>query len=243
MFRASKRECALQGAATLYCLDDPDRERLLPERPAANTPTYEGSILNILGPASEAEMVGAFLQGEIDSPRFQDYILPNLDAAPRGRALIDQPDFNDGGENDYRASLLEAGRGYERRSLLFAGFPHDVVWSRALLAEPDFETVKYGKWAPWIQYSDGTRWTRRAAENFRQGKLRGETVQDIVGTLRRLAAGERLAPIIMVGKSLGATEFVLLEGHVRSTAFLLAGGSPMEALVGVSPDIPNWLPY
>jgi hypothetical protein len=118
-----------------------------------------------------------------------------------------------------------------------------VLWSRAVLNEADFQRIKYGRWEEWIKFSNGTRYTVQAADNFRQGAISGPVLRDIFGTIRRLVAGERLPPILLVGSSLNASEFVLLEGHVRATSFLLVGGKPIDALVGVSGNIKQWVPY
>jgi hypothetical protein len=199
--------------------------------------------MRMVGPSSEEEMIAAFLKAEIDSPRFQNqFILPKLGMDGRDRRIVDAPNLLDSEENNYRAELLQ-GRGYVSRSHSFAGFPRDVIWSKVLLEEADFRSIKYGNWPAWVKFSNGTRWTWQAAENFRLGRICGETLQDIFGTIRRLVAGERLPPLILVAESASAPHLVLLEGHVRATSFLLAGGPPLDAILGYSKNMDQWAPF
>src|SRR5437588_2751112 len=80
------------------------------------------------GPARECDMIAAFLQAEISSHRYSQFILPNLERNRLARAdLIDRPDLENEVHNQIRRLLLQY-RGYGTNSCLFTGFPTDVVW-------------------------------------------------------------------------------------------------------------------
>jgi len=61
------------------------------------------------GPATEDEMVLAFLRAEIDSSRYDEFIATALVRLGFTRRLIDQPDLTDGPENAGRKKLLAFG--------------------------------------------------------------------------------------------------------------------------------------
>jgi hypothetical protein len=196
--------------------------------------------MRILESTSEEAMVAAFLQAEIQSPRYQERILSRLRADGKGRGVVDTPDLSNSSANTYRSSLLDY-RGLNSRNFLFQGFPRDVQWHKALLTKADFETIKYLNITPWPESSDGTRLVRCGADNLNTGKMPRELAADISAIVRRLDAGQRLPDIILAGASL--KDLVIVEGHARSTAFLLSGTSEINAIVGQSPSIRNWALY
>jgi hypothetical protein len=87
------------------------------------------------GPATENDMVVAFLRAEIDSSRYDDHIKTPLAQGGSERRLIDEPNLADPAENALRKQLLTF-RGYEARTALFAGFPADATWRRVTLEAP-----------------------------------------------------------------------------------------------------------
>jgi hypothetical protein len=119
------------------------------------------------GPATENDMIGAFLRAEINSSRYDDHITGALTQQNLGRHLIDQPNLADAAENAARKQLL-AFRGYETRVALFAGFPTDTTWRRVTLEACDLATLRYAKYQTWIDLSDGTRLVSVGAHNFSQ---------------------------------------------------------------------------
>ena len=60
---------------------------------------------------------------------------------------------------------------------------------------------------------------------------------------RAVATGARFPPLILVTTGLDGDDLVVLEGHVRLTAFMLARGQlppELEVLVGSSPAMTRW---
>lgn len=62
-------------------------------------------------PATEAEVVLAFLRGELGSPRFGEAVRAALDAAG-GLSLVANADTTSENENRARAAALAAARGW-----------------------------------------------------------------------------------------------------------------------------------
>lgn len=76
-----------------------------------------------LGPATEHEMVLAFLQAEVDSPRWTHLYAAMLQQLGATRDLVDHADLTRDEENLRRIQLLAGVRGYRMNAALFRGFP------------------------------------------------------------------------------------------------------------------------
>src|SRR6266852_5698589 len=106
-----------------------------------------------LGPATEDEMVPAFLRAEVESSRFGGRYPSHF--ANFGqfefdqRVLIDAPDLHSDQQNAIRWWILAAERGYGIGLSLFTGFPYDVAWRRVALQPTDFWRLRYGQHDNW----------------------------------------------------------------------------------------------
>ena len=89
----------------------------------------------LIGPATEHEMVLAFLKAEIDSPRYEQVYRQKSSALGFSRTqLIESADLHNDRQNMERIKLLGEVRGYGANSYLFPGFPNDVSWQRVRLS-------------------------------------------------------------------------------------------------------------
>ncbi|HXM42304.1 MAG TPA: hypothetical protein VN924_13710 [Bryobacteraceae bacterium] len=243
-----------------------------------------------LGPATEDEMVFAFVRAEIDSHRHRDLYSDCLAQIGCGRDLIDGADLADAAQNAARKELLTLARGYGNKEYLFIGFPSDARWRRVRVELHDFDTLRCANFPTWTALSDGTRLVSVAAQNV--GRRRWDE-----GANHRDQGSEGLAPDIesrldiefeapedglesartfrrywqpILGKFEGpkhsleiaraiqkgvvlpemiAAEamdgsLIIIEGHARATAYLVAGCTGnVQAIVGSSPSIREWLFY
>jgi len=97
-----------------------------------------------LGPASDDDIVLAFVRAEIDSPTWGPGYLDWLRALRLDRSyLIDAADLLDAYANCARKVVLGAVRGYGRGELLFQGFFPDTKWRRVSIEPSDFHRLKY----------------------------------------------------------------------------------------------------
>ena len=195
--------------------------------------------MKILERVAEHNMVSAFLKAEIDSPRWGQHILRQLDDAKLPRSLVDTPDLENNQENGTRVQLLNY-RGYNQNDFLFAGFPHATEWHTALLDVTDLKRLKVMNQEPWIQFSGGSRVAWDAAQNFISAKITNEVKTDISNAIKRLGSGISFPEIILVGES-PESDLIVLEGHVRVMA-LLTSEREVEAtaIVGVSQHMSKW---
>src|ERR1700674_757850 len=113
--------------------------------------------MNNIEPATETEIIRAFVLAEVDSPTF----------APEGY----EPWFKMRGLNlgqvrsglragdadvlQLARSALHDIRGYGQDQALFIGFPHDVTWQRGDFTSPDFTELRYCSYPSWVDLSDG----------------------------------------------------------------------------------------
>jgi hypothetical protein len=185
-------------------------------------------------------MVACFLHGELSSERFGEAIRAGLAAGGLPEALLTHPDLGDDEANAARRALLAATRGYGENRDLFEGFPAAVTWTRAVLTAGQMAAVRYVDYSYWLELSGGSRRPADAATRIRAGiQAFGVPNEPFVTAARALTAVGQFPPLILVGERPG--ELVCLEGHLRLTAYALAGfPADVECLVGTAPAMGRW---
>jgi len=189
---------------------------------------------------SADEMVAVFLQTEIASTRFDARILAILQRDGRDRRVIDRPNLDDAEENAYRALVLGEHRGYQRDADVFTGMPDDVRWFRARLTREELAQVRYIDYDYWTELSGGTRRVADGAARVRRHiKAFGVGNGAYWYLADALRAGATFPEPILVGTD-EQSPLVVLEGHVRLTAYLLRPEylpATLPILVGLSPQM------
>jgi hypothetical protein len=194
------------------------------------------------GPASEDEVICAFVRAEIGSSRYQKQVEEGLLRFGVERSVIDAPNLTDPRENMVRRRLLDY-RGYVSRQGLFTGFPFDVAWRRVKLDADDFHCMRYIKdtvtdTPHWTNLSSGTRLVSDGASNLRR-QSPDSVFQHIFAIARAVRDGTRLDPLIAAQHH--QDYLVLVEGHSRATAYALERFSgEVDAFVGCSPSMDKW---
>jgi hypothetical protein len=196
-----------------------------------------------LRPGSEAEMVALFLRTELPAARSRDDLRALLERACLAERVVTDPDLGDDAENQARLRLLTRHRGYGTRTELFDGFPYDVRWQWMAITPAELARVRYIDYDYWVELSGGTRLAVDAAQRIRAGVAPFGVPSDwALGMARAVAGGARFLPLILVTTGPGGG-LVVLEGHVRLTAFMLARDRlppELEVLVGSSPAMTRW---
>jgi hypothetical protein len=181
--------------------------------------------MRILRPVTEDEVLAAFVRAERDSPRYGE----------RVRELIEL-------YGDDAGAILDEYRAWKRRDGLFGGFPDDVRWCRAALTPDEVLDIRYIDWNWWLTLSGGSRRPRDAAERMCAGLVPGAPVE--VGD-ERIARAAATNPELIVVRAPGSY-LVVLEGHVRLTAYALYPGylpPELEVYLGESPEMESWSEY
>ena len=189
------------------------------------------------GAASEDDVVLAFLQAEVDSPRWGPCYRSILQERGWDRNnLIDAPNLSDTQANRDRISLLGAVRGYGRGTGLFCSFPGDTKWRRVLVELPDLQRLKYiGEDQDWFRLSSGTRLVQDGARNLETDPRIAARVSQ---TQQEIEQGRCRAALILVETNSG--EIVVLEGNTRATAYAILFDRSFSAFIGTSPLMNVW---
>jgi hypothetical protein len=133
------------------------------------------------------------------------------------------------------AEIDERKRAWLDRTGLFRGFPHDVAWERVALTPGEVLRILYIDWDWWRRISKGTRLATVAVEV--QGRDDGD---------RAIAAAVDTNRELIVVTDPAHSRLVLLEGHVRLTAYAAFPEylpAELELYLGTSPTIADWSLY
>lgn len=188
--------------------------------------------------ADEVEM--AFLRAEVDSARWGRMYSGAIARSGESReSLVDNGDLGNSRQNDIRRDVLGQLRGYGRNVLLFKGFPQDVSWCLIRLGPGDFSTMKYAANPPWPAMTNGTRSVTAFASTVSSGTAPEDSANHIRAVAELLKGGTLFPEMILVRGTDGLP--IIVEGHVRATAYVVAGRTEnIEAFVGASPYIGRW---
>jgi hypothetical protein len=188
-------------------------------------------------------MVSLFLRTELPAARFRDSLRALLDQTGLPERLITDPNLDDPAENAAREQLLTQHREYGTRAGLFEGFPHDVRWEWMAITPAELATVRYVDYDYWVELPGGSRLAADAAPRIRAGVAPfGVSSEWALGMAQAFADEARFPPLILVTAD-PAGGLVVLEGHVRLTAYMLRQDRlppELEVLVGSSPNMAGW---
>jgi hypothetical protein len=194
--------------------------------------------------SSEAEMIAVFLAAELHSPRSMGQeIQACLQREALSTRVISSPDLSNAQENVARRAVLGAYRGYGQRQGYFQGFPEALHWELVGLTRQEVEQVKYVDYDYWVELAGGSRLAldgaRRALAGIDVFGLSSRYFVDLAETLRH---GAHFPTLIFVARD-EASPLVVLEGHARLTAYLIAPDclpTELEVIVGFSEQITHW---
>jgi hypothetical protein len=187
--------------------------------------------MRVVAPASEDDMVAAFLRAEVGSPRFGPQVLAALAHEGLDPSVLQQPDTSDSAANAPRRRVLASYRGYPDRAV-FTGLPADTVWQWVTLTRRELLSVRYIDWDYWLEVTAGTRRPVDAIARIGHSPNCKELAAEIT-------AGRLPPELILVGRP-GGHDLVVLEGHVRLTALVMAVEhlpAEVTVLLGTAPTM------
>ena len=193
--------------------------------------------MRLLHRMSEHEVVATFLRAELDSGRYGATLRALLARDGRPEEVLRRPDFASETDNDYRRTLLDEHRAFERREGLFLGFPRHVEWQRAALEPGEVLAIRYINWEWWLDASGGSRRATDAARRIRAGELAGVSADE-----HEAFADAAEQPELIAATTPDLAPLVLVEGHARLTAYALFPERlppELELFVGISPEMPG----
>ena len=196
------------------------------------------------GPATECEVILAFLRAEVDSSRYGEmFVLPGIASRGLSRSqLIDQADLANAEQNAARRAILEEYRGFGRNVALFRGFPGDVAWRRVQIEPADHKRLRVANYPPLVKLTEGTRTVSVLADRIPKGEITDGPAERVEAVQKALTAGNRFPELICVEGL--ADELILVEGHTRAIAYVgLRWTCNIDAFLGSSPSMQRWWLY
>jgi hypothetical protein len=201
--------------------------------------------MHVLRTADEAEVVAAFLRAEIESERYRDTVRGLLERRGLPAELVTRPDLADREQAELRRELLAEYRAWGEGRGLFEGFPDDVEWRLVSMGADEVLSILYIDWDWWLRLTDGSRRPVDAAARIRAGLVPGSDAESHRPIAERLRS-DRPPPELIAVTRPGPARIVLVEGHVRLTAYALHPDclpDELELFVGVSDRIGEWSEY
>ena len=176
--------------------------------------------MKILRNSSEAEMIHAFLRTELVSDRFSAQLKMAMKTLSIDEQLLLSADLENEDENALRKDLLGEFRGYGRNKELFENFPSQIEWSMCSFSEEDLAKIRYIDYSYWNELSAGTRSPLTAAEQVRKGiTIYGQSTDGFLQAAKYIENSGRFQNMIFLTADFNS--FVIVEGHLRMTAYAL----------------------
>lgn len=200
--------------------------------------------MNILRTSSEEEMISEFLKAEYRSERFSEQIKKAMKELSLDGSIILSADLNNTNENIARKKLLGEFRGYGLNCELFENFPNEIQWSLCNFVSGDLSNIRYIDYSYWNELSKGTHSPLTAARTILEGtEIYGQSNEGFLKAAEFIKSGGKFfRPILLTSDS---EHFVIVEGHLRMTAFALVPEhfNNIECLVGKCSydDLNKWI--
>ena len=118
---------------------------------------------------------------------------------------------------------------------MFEGFPSDISWRRVLLDLNEIGQLRYVGIQAFTDLSKGTRLVAQGAGNY---KANPETAKKVDIIREKISRGVSFPELVLVED--GQSQFVVIEGNHRATAYALEGVDGVRALLGTSDTMDRW---
>ena len=176
--------------------------------------------MKMMRDSSEAEMVFEFLRTEFYSDRFSEQLKKAMKTLSIDDQILLSANLENKEEKALRKELLGEFRGYGRNKELFENFPSQIEWSICSFSKDDLEKIKYIDYSYWNELSAGTRSPLTAAKAVREGvTIYGQITEGFLNAAKYLEDGGRFQNMIFLTADFNS--FVIVEGHLRMTAYAL----------------------
>lgn len=200
--------------------------------------------MNYLRDSSEDEMISEFLRAEYLSERFSEQIKTEMSKLLIDERMVLSADIESAKENARRKKLLSEFRGYGLNQDMFERFPMITTWSLCSFTRDDLEQIRYIDYSYWNELSDGTHLPIVAAETIRKGvSIYGQDNDGFLRAAEYIRSGGTFPRMFFLTSDF--EKFVIVEGHLRMTAYALAPEyfDQIEVIVGKcnSDELSNWM--
>lgn len=200
--------------------------------------------LNYVRESSEDEMISEFLRAEYLSERFSEQIKTEMSKLLIDERIILAADIESDDENAKRKKLLSEFRGYGLNQEMFERFPTVTAWSLCSFTKDDLEKIRYIDYSYWNELSAGTHLPMAATETIRKGvSIYGQDNSGFLRAAEYIRGGGTFSKMFFLTSDF--ENFVIVEGHLRMTAYALVPEcfNQVEAIVGKcsADELSNWM--
>lgn len=177
--------------------------------------------MKILRQSSEKEMILEYLRAEASSERFSDDIQETMKRLALDETILSSADLQSDDENRKRRELLGSFRGYGRNQSMFERFPVITDWKLCSFSREDLEQIRYIDYSYWNELSGGTHRPVDAAERIRKGIcIYGQSNEGFRNAASYIRNGETFPTMFFLTADFKS--YVIVEGHLRMTAYAMA---------------------
>lgn len=179
--------------------------------------------MEFISKASEDEMIKLFLETELSSDRYKEKLRAIIEDIENETNKTFTLDCDDKEACYLRRLVLSRYRGYGNNEELFEGFPTIDDWNWVMLTKEDLKRIKYINYDYWIELSNGSRYAADAAQSIQNNiEIYGVSNAGFIKAADAVKRQVKFPPLILVSTYEDAMNMILVEGHLRLTAYMLA---------------------
>ncbi|HEV2034089.1 MAG TPA: hypothetical protein VGU71_07810 [Candidatus Dormibacteraeota bacterium] len=200
------------------------------------------------GVATEDQVILAWLQAEIESVAFQQYIAgepPNPVYLAQVLKASRKPNLGDAEQNELRRQIITKTHGLGLGTLSFEGLANDLHWRKLRASSLEVGELLYANRHPaWSVLAPVSRKVAEGAANVGHvftGDLTNMLVLALALKISESNPVPALPEVICLKRPDG--HLVILEGHTRATAIVLEGHrfkKGVSIYVGEGPSVTSW---
>jgi hypothetical protein len=198
------------------------------------------------GPATEDQVILAWLQAEIESLDFQQYLVgdpPNPAYLSMALKAARSPDLKDAEQNELRRRIITKTHGFGMGAGSFQGLANDIQWRRFKLTTDEVAEMLYANHSgSWTILAPVTRKVAEGATNVGHVFTGDQTNMVVLSLASGICHSEKKLPeIIALRRPDG--RLVIMEGHARATAIVLEAHRfehGVGAYLGDGPSVASW---
>ncbi|MHB8612006.1 MAG: hypothetical protein ACYDAL_06205 [Candidatus Dormibacteraceae bacterium] len=200
-----------------------------------------------LGSATENQVILAWLQAEIESVSFQQYLAgepPNPVYLAQALRAARSPNIRDADQNELRRKIIVKTHGFGLGLKSFEGLANDIQWRRARVTSHEVGEMLYASGHPaWTALAPVTRKVAEGASNVGHVFTGDQTNMLVLALALRIADSNpppALPEIICLRRP--DSQLVIMEGHTRATAIMLEAHRipQVNVYIGASPSVASW---
>lgn len=198
------------------------------------------------GAATEDQVILAWLQAEIESAGFQQYLIgdpPNPANLSLALKLARSPNLHDSEQNRMRRQIIASIHGFGMGVGQFQGLANDIKWRRFKLTTGEVGEMLYAsRSGAWTILAPVSRKVAEGATNVGHVFTGDQTNMVVLSLAYGINHTDKKVPEIIALRRPDGW-LVILEGHARATAIVLEAQRfkhSVEVYVGDSPSVANW---